>query len=149
MTLIMRNFGCFVKHFPQFLPQFHICLYNSNMKIHLTVARFLTNLLDRQFSVFGVRFGLDPIIGLIPGIGDLVSFALSLYLIWIAVRLNLPAKKVGAMVQNIVIDLLIGAIPIIGDIGDVVYRANYKNLQILENYVPPTMVEAEIIDDSV
>lgn len=117
------------------------------MRKHLKIAEFLTNLLDTQFSVIGVRFGIDPLLGLLPGIGDLISFVVSLYLIWIAQHLKVPSDKIAKMIQNIVIDLAIGFIPIIGDLSDVVYRANSKNFKILQAHIPPDIIEGEIITE--
>lgn len=119
------------------------------MKSHLKIATILTNLLDRQFSVFGIQFGLDPIIGAIPGIGDFISLLLSLYLIWIGIKMKLPAEKVGKMVQNIIIDFVIGALPLVGDISDIFYRANYRNLQILQSHSVEPIIEAEIIEEKI
>lgn len=118
------------------------------MTPHLKIAEFLTNLLDRRFSFMGVRFGIDPIIGLIPGVGDIISFLLSLYLIWIAIKIKLPSAKISQMTKNIIIDLVIGFIPIVGDLTDFVYQANWKNLQILQSHPPIQIVEGEIISGS-
>lgn len=99
---------------------------------HLKSAQKFAKLMDSQFSIFGIRFGLDSILGLIPGAGDISTLLLSLYLIWVGIKMKLPAKKILQMVFNIVVDTLIGAIPLVGDISDVFYKANIKNLRILE-----------------
>jgi hypothetical protein len=118
------------------------------MKLHLKTAEILTHLLDKQFSVLGMRFGIDPIVGLIPGIGDLISFCVSLYIIWIALQMRLPRNKISKMTKNIIIDLIIGAVPIVGDFADFVYKANSKNLLILQSHTPVDFIEGEIISDS-
>ncbi len=101
---------------------------------HLELARTLATFLDAQYTVLGVKFGFDSLIGLIPGVGDLATLFLSLYLIWIGHQMNMPQSKLMKMVINVGIDTAIGAIPIIGDIGDVFFKANLKNLKILEDF---------------
>lgn len=88
--------------------------------------------MENQFSLYGVKFGLDSILGLIPGAGDLVALALSLYLLWIGHQAGLGWDKKLSMIKNIVLDFLIGGIPIIGDIADIFYKANTRNLAILK-----------------
>lgn len=117
--------------------------------VHLQVIRNVANLLDNKFKVFGFRFGLDPILGLIPGIGDFIPFVLGFYMIWIARKLELPAEKIGEMIKNIATDVFLGIIPVLGDFTDLVFRAHHKNLQIIEEFVrtqPPTY-EGELIAD--
>ncbi len=105
------------------------------MQNHLKTASILTKLLDEEFKIFGFKFGLDPLIGLIPGIGDSIAFFLSLYLLWIAVNLNIPNNKKFQMLFNIVFDFLLGLIPFIGDISDFIFKANSRNLKILKDYL--------------
>ena len=109
---------------------------------HLEIARTLATFLDSQYSILGIKFGFDSLIGLLPGIGDLVSLFLSLYLIWIGHQMNMPQTKLMKMVLNVAIDTAIGAIPIIGDIGDVFFKANLKNLKILEDFDRAQRMEA-------
>lgn len=101
---------------------------------HLEMARTFARIMDSQFSIFGFRFGLDGILGLLPGAGDVISMILSAYLIWIAFQMNIPKNKIAQMVYNIAIDALIGSVPVLGDIADFLYKANLKNLQILEEF---------------
>lgn len=115
-------------------------------KHHLKVAVALAHLLDTQFSLFGFRFGIDPILGLVPGLGDVISFIFSSYLIFIARHLNIPQKEINRMILHLVIDLIIGIVPIIGEIGDFWYKANAKNLRILKKYAPKHIIDAEIIE---
>lgn len=110
-------------------------IQNSQQHFHLKTARTLARLLDDQFSFFGIKFGLDGILGLVPGIGDVLSMVLSGYLIWIATELKLPQQKIWQMVRNVALDLLIGSIPVIGDVSDVFLRVNLKNLAILETHI--------------
>lgn len=112
---------------------------------HLKIATSMTHLLEGKFQIGGLKFGLDPILGLIPWFGDLFAFSLSLYLIWIGLVMKLPADKIGEMVKNVVIDLLLGAVPVLGDISDFFYKANSKNLKILQNYQRSDIAEGEIL----
>src|SRR3712207_3413491 len=86
-----------------------------------SVARLeaLSRLLDSAFPIPGTnqRIGIDALLGLIPGIGDLVSTALASYLIWEAKQLGLPRWKVARMIGNVAVDTAVGAVPLVGEIG--------------------------------
>lgn len=99
----------------------------------LTRARRLANFLDARFRIPGtsIRFGWDPIIGLIPG-GDLVTGLWGLYLLREAWRLKIPRRYRLAMAANLLIDALVGLIPVLGDAFDVAFRSNARNLRLLE-----------------
>jgi Domain of unknown function (DUF4112) len=98
--------------------------------------RQLSQLLDGAIAIPGTkqRIGIDPILGLIPGGGDTVSAALSGYIIIEAARMGLPRKALVQMVMNLVIDTVTGSVPILGDIFDVVSKANLRNMQIVESH---------------
>lgn len=112
---------------------------------HLRRARVFAKLMDNQFSFFGIRFGLDNIIGLAPGVGDIAGLSMSFYLIWVAHQMELPTHKRAKMIRNVVIDTCIGFIPVLGDLGDLFFKANTKNLQILEDHDSETVLEGEVI----
>ena len=97
----------------------------------------LAKLLDSSFFVPGtnIRMGLDGIIGLVPVVGDLISGALSSYIIWEARRLGASRWVLGPMVTNTLIDTTIGAIPLLGDAFDIVFRTNVKNLALLRKHL--------------
>lgn len=101
---------------------------------HLKNAQRLAKLLDSQFSILGFKFGLEPIIGLLPGLGDVITLILSLYLFYIAVQMKLPKSALIQMMVNIGMDFFIGTVPVIGDLADFFYKANSKNLRILERF---------------
>lgn len=86
--------------------------------------------LDRQFSLFGVRFGLDAVIGLAPVVGDVATAAIGLYIIWRAGRLGVGAGTQLRMLINLAIDLAAGSAPVIGDVFDLFYRSNTANLKL-------------------
>ncbi len=102
----------------------------------LEQLRRLAKLMDAQFRIPGtdIRFGLDGIIGLIPGAGDLTTFAVSGYILWMMATKGASGFVLARMVLNIVIDLIIGAIPFIGDIFDVAFKANMRNMKLMEQH---------------
>ncbi len=94
----------------------------------------LTRLLDDRFRVPGtsIRFGLDGLIGLVPGLGDAASTAVSLYLVYRARAMGAPKAVLARMVVNILADTAIGAIPLLGDVFDVAFKSNRRNLDLLQ-----------------
>ncbi len=95
----------------------------------------LAVLLDSRFSLLGFRFGLDSVIGLVPGIGDTVMLAPSAWMIWKAHRLGAPKSKLARMAANTGIDYVVGAIPLIGDLIDFGFKANLRNAAILREHL--------------
>ncbi len=101
----------------------------------LARLRKLAVLLDTAVTLpGGIRVGADSIIGLAPGIGDAVTTALAAYFVYEAHRLGLPKHKLARMLGNLAIDGLVGAIPILGDLFDVAFKANMRNLAIIEEH---------------
>jgi len=115
------------------------------MNTHLKRARVFAKLMDNQFSFLGVKFGLDNIIGIVPGIGDVAGMSLSVYLIWVGHQMDLPKHKKAKMIRNVVLDTAIGILPLVGDLGDLFFKANTKNLEILEEHAGKTVLEGEVI----
>src|SRR5919198_3691818 len=99
--------------------------------------RRLSYLLDNSIPIPGTpfRIGVDSIIGLIPGVGDLVGGAFSLYIIFEAARLGVPRSLIARMGWNVAIDVLVGAVPLLGDLFDAGWKANVRNLALLERHV--------------
>jgi Domain of unknown function (DUF4112) len=108
-----------------------------NSAERIAVARFLADLLDQRFTIPGtsIRFGLDPVLGLIPGIGDAIANLAGSAILLIAAQYRLPKIVLLRMGLNIAFNALIGAIPIVGDIFSIWFRSNVKNAQLLERYV--------------
>ena len=105
----------------------------------LVALRKWAVLLDSAFQVPGtkLRFGLDPVIGLIPGAGDLVTGFFSAMMLLHAVRLRIPKVVIARMVLNTGLDLLTGTVPLLGDLFDAGYKANLRNLMLLERHAMP------------
>ena len=97
---------------------------------------YLAKLMDAQFRVPGTnfRFGLDGIIGLIPGAGDLSTFAVSGYMLWIMANNGASGFVLARMTFNILIDAIVGAIPILGDLFDVAFKANMRNMRLMQQH---------------
>jgi hypothetical protein len=94
---------------------------------------FVAMLLDSAFIVPGTRqrIGIDAIIGLVPGIGDLVTTALSSYVIWEARNLGVSRTAIGRMLGNLAIHASIGTIPVLGDVFIALFRVNQRNMRIV------------------
>lgn len=105
------------------------------MEHHLKVAEAITHLMENRFTFLNFKFGLDPLLNAIPWLGDFIALLISLYLIWIAGQMKLPQEKIREMIRNVLLDFAIGAVPILGTVGDFFFKANSKNLKILKEYV--------------
>ena len=115
------------------------------MDSHLKAATILAHALDNQFNFFGRKFGLNGVIGLIPVVGDGLAAFLSFYLVWVGLQMNLPGLKITEMVANILINFLVGLIPILGDAVYFLRKPNLKNLKILKEYAKKRSQEGEVI----
>ena len=96
----------------------------------------IADLLDSRWRIpgTGIRFGADALLSLLPGLGPVVSTAVSGYLIWEARRLGVSAGTVLRMIGNLGLDGLISAVPVAGAVGDVFFRANRRNLALLRRH---------------
>lgn len=98
--------------------------------------RALTRLLDSSVRLpGGYRVGLDPIVGLIPGFGDAVMLVPALYVVFEAYRLGVSRRTLARMGLNVGVETLFGAVPIIGDLFDATFKANTRNLYLLEQHL--------------
>jgi len=99
--------------------------------------RRLGYLLDNSIPVpgTGFRFGLDAIIGLVPGVGDLASGALALYIVMEAARLGVPRPLLLRMGWNVAADTLVGSVPLLGDLFDAGYKANLRNIALVQRHM--------------
>ena len=97
--------------------------------------------LDTVFRIpgVGIRFGLDAILGLVPGIGDVTTSVASLYILNAAHRQNVPRITLTRMSLNILLETIVGAIPLVGDLFDVYWKSNQRNVELLRRHLaaPP------------
>jgi hypothetical protein len=114
----------------------------------LWLARFLADLLDQRFTIPGtsIRIGLDPIISLIPGIGDLLANLTGSLILVIAAQLGVPKVVLVRMGINIAVNTIIGAIPIVGDVISIWFRSNVRNVELLQRYLGRQSKRAELGD---
>ena len=108
-------------------------------EIEAALARVeaLARVMDSMFEIPGtkVRIGFDAMLGLVPVLGDLLSQAISSYIIWEARRLGVSRFTMARMIGNSAIDTIVGIVPFVGDAFDVVFRANMKNLALLRAHL--------------
>jgi hypothetical protein len=113
-------------------------------------ARRLAHALDDLFRIPGtsIRFGLDPLLGLIPGGGDIAGGAMASYIILTAARFGAPPSVLLRMTGNVMIDTLLGTIPLVGDLFDAGWKANKRNALLLQQFVDtpaPVQTRSRII----
>lgn len=94
----------------------------------------LAKVLDAYWTIPGtnIRLGLDAVLGLIPGVGDFSGLVISCYIIFASAKLGVSGPTLFRMVANVAVDVAIGAIPILGDVADVLWRSNMRNIELLE-----------------
>lgn len=102
----------------------------------LVALRRFARLMDEEFEFPGtrIRFGLDAIVGLIPGVGDFIGGMLSTWVVFGAMRHRVPPTIIARMILNIVIDLFFGAVPVAGDVFDFLFEENMLNMRLLEKH---------------
>ena len=112
------------------------------------LAQALAQLLDSSLTIPGttIRIGLDPLLGLIPGIGDLISNAIGSSLLFLATKAGVPRIVILRMSFNIFINMVVGTIPIIGDLFSIWFKSNLQNAQILHRHCQTTTPVTTLID---
>jgi len=102
----------------------------------LVALRRFARFMDEAVAIPGtkMRFGADAALGLIPGVGDLIAGLLSTWIIFGALRYRVPTRKILRMIVNVLLDIGLGEIPIIGDIFDFLFEENVMNMQMLLRY---------------
>jgi hypothetical protein len=106
----------------------------------LAKLRRVSKIFDNAIAIPGTKisFGLDPILGLIPGGGDTITGGIAAYIVVEAARMGVPREILGKMVGNILIDSFAGTVPVVGDLFDLGWKANVKNLELLEKHLDLT-----------
>ncbi len=116
----------------------------AELEARLTRARRLARLTDSAFRIpgTGTRVGSDALLGLVPVLGDLIGALMALYLPYTAWKLGAPRRLIGRMLANLALDAVLGVLPILGDLADIAWRANLRNLALLEAYAAPALDSA-------
>lgn len=109
----------------------------SSTTARIARLRSLAWMIDSAFRLPGTRFrfGLNSLIGLTPAAGDAVLAAISLYIVWEARALGVPGPKLAKMLANVGVETLAGAVPIVGDLFDMAFKANLRNLAVIEEHL--------------
>ncbi len=117
----------------EFRPRRHT---RASREAALARLDWLANLMDAALVIPGTRrtVGLDAVFGLVPGIGDLATAAVSLYIVKQARELGAPRHLVVRMAGNVAVDAVFGAVPLVGDAFDVLWRANKRNMKLLRGH---------------
>lgn len=108
----------------------------------------MERLLERSLTIPGINMpvGLDALVGLVPVLGEVLTAAMGTYIVWEARNLGLPKWKLARMGANVLFDTAIGAIPVIGDAADLLFRSNSRNLRILLNHIDKYHPQARVIE---
>jgi hypothetical protein len=103
---------------------------------YITRSLRLSRVLDTALRIPGtrIRFGLDPILGIVPGLGDAIAALIGGYIVWSAVRAGAPRIIVGRMLANIAVDAIVGAVPVAGTVFDVAFKAHRRNANMLASW---------------
>ncbi|HVR34952.1 MAG TPA: DUF4112 domain-containing protein [Methylomirabilota bacterium] len=118
-------------------------------RARLERLRALSRLLDEAFRVPGtrIRFGLDGLVGLVPVLGDITTGLFSFYIVRQAVSFGVPGRTVSRMILNVLVDVVAGSVPLAGDAMDVLWKANRKNLKLLEKWLEESRVGGSPVID--
>lgn len=95
----------------------------------------LVNLMDTKFSFMGFSFGIDSIIGLIPGFGDIVGGLISILIIFRIRHIGVSPEVINKMITNVMVDVFLGSVPLLGDLFDVAFKVNVRNLNLAKNHL--------------
>ena len=105
----------------------------------IELLRGWSRLMDSAYRVPGtsIRFGWDPIVGLVPGVGDVATASFAVTVLYHAYRLGVPGVVLARMMLNVLIDLAAGLVPVAGDVADIAWKSNSLNLALLERHERP------------
>ena len=111
----------------------------ADARRRLNRLRSLAWFLDRSIPIGSKwRIGVDPLLGLLPGIGDWIGAMLSVYVIYEGARLGMPTTVITRMAGNVLVETIIGAVPVVGDLFDFAWQANTRNLALIDKHYHPT-----------
>ena len=116
------------------MPQLKVSSLTEERQKQLRSIAYWANKMDSQWSIFGVPVGWDALLGLLPVAGDAIASCISLAIVNKARKMGIPKRLVLRMLANVLVDFLGGSVPVLGDLFDVSWRANSKNLQLLEQH---------------
>jgi hypothetical protein len=121
---------------PQRLRPMDLPMGRDPLAVRRRIAA-MEQLLERSFVIPGINraIGLDALAGLVPVLGDVITAAMGAYIVWEASNLGMPKWKLWRMAGNIALDTALGAIPIAGDLFDVLFRSNTRNLKIVRRHL--------------
>ncbi len=114
------------------------------IEAHVRRSLQLARVLDTSLRIPGtrIRFGLDPVLGLLPGLGDAVAALIGGFIIWSAWRAGAPALVIGRMLANVAVDAVVGSVPVAGTVFDIAFKAHRRNAQLLADWSRgPAVVE--------
>jgi hypothetical protein len=119
------------------LPERSLRAINDRRAVRLRRLRSLSHWLDSAIGIPGTKYrvGLDPLLGLLPGGGDTAGLLFSAYIVMEAARMGASKSTLGSMAVNILLDTLLGVVPIVGDLFDVAWKSNVKNIELLEEHL--------------
>lgn len=109
---------------------------NPRLQRMRALSRFLDNSIQLPG---GYRIGVDPLIGLIPAAGDLIAAGLSFWIIYDAALLGVPKRVLGKMLGNVIVEMIVGSIPGLGDVFDAAWKANARNMRLVDLNYSPTL----------
>jgi hypothetical protein len=121
---------------------------NMSHADRLAQAKWLAQMMDSNFRIPGtpLRFGWDSVLGLFPGVGDVLTSAISLLILHHAWETKAPAHVLARMMGNVAIDFVLGIVPVVGDLFDFVFKANRKNALLLERHLTRQAEKQRVIE---
>ncbi len=102
--------------------------------------------MDARFGIpgIGARVGMDGLLGLVPGVGDTAALLVSAYIIYRGHRLGAPRRLIGRMIANVAADTLAGSVPVLGDLFDVAFKANLRNVDLLDRWLAEAAEKGDV-----
>lgn len=99
--------------------------------------------MDERFVIPGIgkRVGLDGLVGLVPGIGDTAALLAAAYIVYRGMRMGAPRPVIGRMIANVALDYVVGSVPVVGDVFDIAFKANRRNVDLLDRWLAEAAAE--------